>query len=109
MVALFHPYLCSDCVLLLVPPSVIIKPTDQMIMENEEVMFHCIATGNPTPEITWFKDGKTMGRGDTLIFKAKSDKSGKYWCSADNGLDITVNTSAFLDVQCKYNNSILPD
>jgi len=77
-------------------------------MENEEVTFHCTATGNPTPDITWLKDGKTVGMGDTLSFKAKSEKSGKYWCSADNGLDTTVNTSASLDVQCKYDNSMLP-
>ena len=70
--------------------------------------FHCNATGNPTPDITWFKDGKTVGMAGTLSFKAKREKSGTYWCSADNGLDITVNTSASLDVQCKYDNSILP-
>ncbi|XP_020621934.1 hemicentin-1-like isoform X3 [Orbicella faveolata] len=83
----------------LFPPSLNITPSDQTIMENEEVTFHCTATGNPTPDITWLKDGKTVGMGDTLSFKAKSEKSGKYWCSADNGLDTTVNTSASLDVQ----------
>ena len=26
---------------------------------------------------------------------------GKYWCTAENGLDVTVNASAYLGVQCK--------
>lgn len=86
--------------LLSVPPSLNTKPSDQIIMENQEVIFHCTATGNPTPEITWTKDGENLALGDTLSFKADRSHSGKYWCSAKNGLDITVNTSASLDVQC---------
>ena len=64
--------------------------------------FHCNATGNPAPKITWTKDGKTVGTKDTLSFEALRSKSGKYWCSADNGLNSTVNASAILNVQCMY-------
>ena len=39
---------------------------------------------------------------DTLQFKANRTHSGKYWCTAENGLAITVNASAFLDVKCKF-------
>ena len=63
--------------------------------------FHCTAPGNPTPKITWTKDGITVGLGERLSFEANRDHSGKYWCSAENGLDITVNASASLNVQCK--------
>ena len=42
-----------------------------------------------------------MGSGDTFVIETKRNHSGKYWCSADNGLDSTVNASANLDVQCK--------
>lgn len=63
--------------------------------------FHCEATGNPTPEITWTKNGKTVGEGNKLSFEANKNQSGEYWCSAENGLETKINTSASLDVQCK--------
>ena len=71
-------------------------------MESEQVTFHCTATGNPTPTITWLKDGNRLAEGEKLSLTANRTHSGKYWCLADNNLDITVNTSASLDVQCKY-------
>ena len=85
-----------------VPPSLTSKPSKQTVTENEEVTFHCSAIGNPVPKITWSKDGKTVGTGDTLSFEAFRNQSGEYWCSADNGLDKTVNASASLVVECKY-------
>ena len=47
-----------------------------------------------------------MGTGETLSFEAFRNNSGEYWCLADNGLSSTVNASAFLDVQCKYENNM---
>ena len=43
-----------------------------------------------------------MAHGETLTFKTNRTQSGKYWCSAENGLNSTVNASASLDVLCKY-------
>lgn len=71
-------------------------------MENEELTFYCKATGNPIPKIIWTKDGKTVATGERLNLKTKREQSGKYWCLAENGLNVTVKTSAYLDVQCKY-------
>ena len=48
-----------------------------------------------------------MGNEDILSFKAKRGDSGKYWCTAENGLDVTVNFSAYLDVQCKLSRTPL--
>ena len=77
------------------------KPSDQTIIEKEELTFHCSATGNPAPKISWVKDGKTVAHGETLNFETNRNQSGKYWCSVENGLGITVNASAVLNVQCK--------
>lgn len=85
-----------------VSPSINVGPTDKTVTEGEIASFHCTATGNPTPTITWTKDGKSVGEGETLNLMASRNQSGKYWCSADNGFNITVNASADLDVQCKY-------
>jgi len=43
-----------------------------------------------------------VAKGNTMSFKANRTRSGKYWCSAENGLNSTANASANLDVKCKY-------
>ena len=93
--------------LILDPPSFIIKPKDQTVKESSETIFYCNTTGNPTPKITWIKDGKTVEEGDTLSFTADRNDSGKYWCSAENGLGLAINASANLDVQCKYEHKVI--
>lgn len=85
-----------------VSPSITIKPTDKTITEGDMAAFRCTASGNPIPEIKWIKDGKTLAEGDTLSLKTNRTQSGKYWCSAQNGVKSAVNASANLDVQCKY-------
>ena len=82
-------------------PSLTTTPADQTVLESATATFHCNATGNPIPKITWIKDYNTVGQGETLVFEAKRNSSGKYWCSAENGLNSTVNASASLDVQRK--------
>jgi len=84
-----------------VAPSFTTIPTDQIVQEGDEATFQCRATGKPAPTITWLKDGKTVEEGDTLNFKVHRNDTGKYWCTADNGLDAKINESALLDVQCK--------
>ena len=77
-------------------------PSDQTVMEGEEVTFYCAATGNPAPSITWTKDGNTLASGNTLKFTALKNDSGEYLCSAENGVELAINASAHLDVQCKF-------
>ena len=78
------------------------KPTDKTVAEGDSAAFHCNATGNPMPKITWIKERKTVATGDTLSFTAGRNQSGKYWCLADNGFNKTDNASVDLNVQCKY-------
>ena len=77
-------------------------PTNKTVNETETVTFSCSASGNPTPNMTWLKDGHTLAYGDTLSFPVYRNQSGHYVCSADNGLNVTVKASAYLEVQCMY-------
>lgn len=77
-------------------------PSDQTVMEGEEVIFHCAAKGNPMPRITWTKDGNILASGNTFKFRARKNDSGEYFCLAENGVELAINASAHLDVQCKF-------
>ena len=76
-------------------------PVDQTVIEGDETTFHCNATGNPTPVITWLKDDETLASGENLTFTANRNHSGQYLCSAENGLGVTITAGADLEVQCK--------
>ena len=85
-----------------VPPTLTETPSKQTIKEGSKVTFHCAASGNPVPDIKWIKDDTDVGEGEALTFDALRNRSGEYWCMADNGINDTANASAYLDVQCKY-------
>ena len=85
----------------LVPPSFISVPSDQTVLEKDQVALFCSASGNPVANITWLKDGRTVGVGNDLRFEVTRDESGKYWCLADNGIETKIETTFLLDVQCK--------
>ena len=90
---------------IVVAPSLTTRPTNITIDEDDEATFQCIATGNPTPKITWInKNGETVSTTETLSFKANRTNSGKYLCVADNGFKTTVNDSVYLNVLCKFEN-----
>ena len=76
-------------------------PADLILIESQTATFHCTADGHPVPHITWSKNGETVGTGETLRFEIQRKDSGKYWCTADNGFNKTVNASAYLKALCK--------
>jgi len=91
---------------IVVAASLTSQPSNLTIEEGDEARLQCIATGNPTPKITWINNGTTVATGQTLSFKANRTNTGKYSCVADNGFKTTVNTSAYLNVLCKSENNI---
>ena len=86
----------------LVPVSFISKPTHKTIKETETVTFICNVSGNPTPTITWFRGGQTVGTGRTLSFPVFRNQSGYYLCVVNNDLNVTLDASAYLEVHCKF-------
>ena len=87
---------------MLVPVKLISAPSNQTTNETDTVTFVCNISANPAPVIKWYKDELTVGTGDSLSFPVFKNQSGYYWCSADNGLNVTVNASAYLNVHCEY-------
>ena len=77
-------------------------PTNQTVLEGNNATFFCYASGNPAPSITWIKDERVVGRGETLTIETRKESSGEHLCVADNGFSDTANASAYLNVQCKY-------
>ena len=82
-------------------------PTNTTIIEGNKVVLPCPATGTPTPEITWFKDGKRItgnelgimirSDGSLQLDHAQGEDAGHYVCEATNvagkqthGIDLKV-------------------
>ncbi|XP_055934976.1 neogenin-like isoform X4 [Argiope bruennichi] len=92
-------------------PQFIAVPRSSFVVESESITLDCAANGNPTPKITWLKDGATIdlqdgsdgrhrivGAGSLMINPVKEGDDGTYMCRAENHVD-SVDTSATLEVQ----------
>ena len=42
------------------PPQITQAFTEEVLKEGPPVYLKCVASGNPTPEITWFLDSKKI-------------------------------------------------
>ena len=67
----------------------------------------CNASGDPTPKITWTKEGKTAAQfnvsGHNLyLVDIKVEDVGSYKCTADNGYGTPATSLAVVDVKCMY-------
>jgi hypothetical protein len=77
-------------------PKIIKDLEDKESWVNEDVVLEVVVTGNPKPEINWFKDGKKVSGTERILLesreevfklkldKAKSEDSGIYKCKAFN-------------------------
>ena len=94
------------------PPEITTHPEFTVVEEGYYVTLTCYADGNPTPWISWTKDGSLvigrpgviLGTGNrTLTIEiVNREDSGQYQCLASNGLGNATSSVATLDVDCKY-------
>ena len=77
-----------------------------MAVEGNSVTLYCNATGNPTPNITWTKDGSTtvLYQGESFIVNnITRQQAGGYICAAWNGIGSKDNATVAVNVHCKFN------
>ncbi len=57
------------------------------VNEGSSTTLECIVRGNPTPTVTWTKEGKVIGHGPRLVLVNLNQSSGgAYTCTADTGI-----------------------
>ena len=86
------------------------SPLNQTVLEGTNVTLHCNASGKPTPNITWTKDGSqaVLFLGDIYGFvNVQRQNAGDYTCTAWNGVGRQSNATATVNVQCESRYSFL--
>lgn len=86
------------------PSKIDQAPSNKTVIENNNVMLHCNATGNPASNITWTKDGNptVLHQGDLFSIASISRKQhGGYKCTAWNGVRQAADASFSINVLCK--------
>ncbi|XP_065114243.1 brother of CDO isoform X1 [Paramisgurnus dabryanus] len=88
---------------------IIYPPASRSIMVNkgQRLVLECVASGIPTPQVTWAKDGLDLRNhnntqfllSNLLIDTASESDSGTYVCHADNGIGSANSATVRYDVQ----------
>ena len=96
--------------LITVAPNITTHPQNATVTEGENVTLSCDASGNPTPTISWTKDGSAVNsprvslspdyKQLTITNVNKAD-SGQYRCVANNSNGTVTSNAATLDIRCK--------
>ncbi|KAL1233400.1 Protein sax-3 [Trichinella pseudospiralis] len=86
------------------PPQILEHPSDEIVAAGDSVTLNCKATGNPQPQVIWFKDGKPLvtaaeesdstrvilPSGSLFLMQAvnqgrnQNSDAGVYWCLVRN-------------------------
>ena len=88
-------------------PSLLQRPVETTVNESQAALLKCVADGNPTPQVTWYKLNSSLPperyvvSSSALIVKdVRPEDDGVYRCRAENLLG-SINATAKLIVQCK--------
>ncbi|KJH53367.1 fibronectin type III domain protein [Dictyocaulus viviparus] len=89
-------------------PQVTLRPENKVASEKTDVVFECMASGRPTPTISWFKNGEAIIASDYFVIEptrlrilglVKADQ-GVYQCFADNEMFyFCVEGSRFINME----------
>ena len=97
------------CHLLIDPPEFSNVSGDVVVVEGDpSITLECIAVGEPTPKIAWTKvyangsDSGVLGTGNQFVLETNRNNSGKYRCTACNGMGTAPNRTVKVEVNCKY-------
>lgn len=78
-----------------------------MVTKGQRLVLECVASGIPTPQVTWAKDGQDLRfhnntrflLSNLLIDAVVEGDSGTYVCQADNGIGSSNSATVLYDVQ----------
>ena len=78
-----------------------------MVTKGQRLVLECVASGIPTPQVTWAKDGQDLRfhnntrflLSNLLIDSAGEGDSGTYKCHADNGIGSESAATVLYNVQ----------
>ncbi|XP_026133517.1 inactive tyrosine-protein kinase 7 [Carassius auratus] len=88
-------------------PRLLVSPVDQVVLRNEEAVFHCQFRSKPPPLIEWFHDAEPVinksgvvvyANGTLHITQVKQRSTGVYKCVAQYGENKQVHVEAALRI-----------
>lgn len=109
--------------LLVREPFIRYGPKAQDVSKGDTIRLQCYVYGQPTPKVTWYKDGiplddneaegRTVEVDKTLVIQkarrnSKHDDSGVYYCYAENEKGYARSNEARINVKCKSRDCLLP-
>uniref|UniRef100_A0A3B1IRW7 Inactive tyrosine-protein kinase 7 n=1 Tax=Astyanax mexicanus TaxID=7994 RepID=A0A3B1IRW7_ASTMX len=88
-------------------PRLVVAPEDQVVLRNEEAVFHCQFSAKPPPVIQWLHEDEPVinktrvivyNNGTLRITQVKNRSTGRYRCVAHYGEDKQVDAGASLHI-----------
>ena len=81
------------------PPTVVISPMNQTVIENQSAVFQCSVSGNPKPTVTWLRENSAPLRsrnGRLEVHHVTLDDAGEYTCVGRNLLGSANKTAGMI-------------